>query len=346
MALSRCGIVLAAGLLLSGPCVAFSQSSTQPLSYEQMQTAQQQAKAASDQATAKAAKKKHGKSDDAAATVVASPAVTGNTPVAAAPVAPVAAAAPVASGSTPISSEATAPATPATVAEGSVPVGANAPVVAKDANAPAKPLPVFDKHGKLVKAKVKKEKPPKLVPVDIVHGELTVDGLIAKAGLNFQIVDLKYMYIWVPGLGTAVISNQPFAGAKIQPDAIDGSTLTVKVDGHQLQLTCDGDMLNREAGKKMFQGKKKEKPTSLYVALDTNYQLASNYPQFGYGDENKAPYNWPGTLIDLRANTKAPALPENLRQKEQVVKLCAKNADGSQGACREVDVPLVLTKKS
>lgn len=344
MALSRCGIVLAAGLLLSGSRAAYSQSSTPSPTYDQLQAAQQQAKAAQDDAAAKMAKKKHGKSGDADAATTATPITSNTIPAAAA--APAQSAAPAAASSTaaPIAAEASAPAAAPTVAEGTVPA-----VAGKDADGSkdtAQAKPVYDKHGKLVKAKVKKEKPPKLVPVDIVHGELTIDGLIAKAGLNFQIIDLKYLYVWVPGLGTAVISNQPFAGAKIQPDAIDGNTMTVKVDGHQLQLACDGDMLNREAGKKIFQGKKKEKPTSLYVALDTNYQLGSNYPQFGYGDQNKAPYNWPGTLIDLRANTKAPALPENLRQKEQVVKICAKNADGSQGNCRDVDVPLVLGKKS
>ena len=341
MACYRCGIVLAAALLLTGPRAAYSQSSTQPLSYDQLQAAQQQEKSAQDQATAKTSKKKHPKAD-ASATPAASTPVTGEAAPAQA-VAPGAAAD--ASTPVPVAAEASAPAAVPAVAEGTVPaVGVKGPDVPKDSNVPAKPI--YDKHGKLVKAKEKKEKPPKLVPVDIVHGELTVDGLIAKAGLNFQILDLKYLYIWVPGLGTAVISNQPFAGATVQPDAIDGNTMTVKVDGHQLQLACDGDMLNREAGKKIFQGKKKEKPTSLYVALDTNYQLGSNYPQFGYGDQNKAPYNWPGTLTDLRSNTKTPTLPENLRQKEQVVKLCAKNADGSQGKCRDVDVPLVLGKKS
>jgi hypothetical protein len=342
MALSRCGTVLATGLLLLGTRVALAQSnSNSPSTYDQMQAAAQQSKAAQDDADAKAAKKKHNKSDE-------SPAVTGDpaapAPVAADAAAPAAETPAAAPAGGAISAEASAPGTPV-VAEGTVAADGKDGDASKDPKAAAA-KPVYDKHGKLVKAKVKKEKPPKLVPVDIVHGELTVDGLIAKAGLNFQIVDLKYLYVWVPGLGTVVMSNQPFAGAKLQADAVDGPTLTVKVDGHQVQLACDGPMLDREAKKKLFEGKKKEKATSLYVALDPNYQLASNYPQFGYGDQNKAPYNWPGVLTDTKPNTRAPALPDNLRQKQQIVKLCAKNPDGSQGNCHEQEVPLVLGKKS
>lgn len=184
------------------------------------------------------------------------------------------------------------------------------------------------------KMKPVKEKAPKLVPINIVHGELTVDGLIAKAGLNFQITDMKYFYIWVPGLGTTIVSNQPFPGSQIQESALNGSLLTVSVEGHQLQLACERDML----------GGKKPKPISVFVALDKNFDKASIYPEFGYGTVLKAPYNWPGTLADLHPNTKAPPLPSNLRQSTQNVKTCQKNEDGTQGPCRTVEVPMVLGK--
>jgi hypothetical protein len=198
-----------------------------------------------------------------------------------------------------------------------------------------KPVIRYDKKGRPIKEKVKKEKPPKLVPINIVKGALTVDGLIAKADLNFQILDLQYLYIWVPGMGTAVISNHAFAGSKLQIDALNGAVLTIKTDEHQLQLAGDRDML----------GGKKPKPLSLYVAVDRTYQRGSIYPEFGYGNVGKAPYNWPGTLADATPNTKAPPLPDNLKQKTQSVKMCAKNPDGTEGACRMVEVPMFTGKK-
>jgi hypothetical protein len=160
------------------------------------------------------------------------------------------------------------------------------------------------------KMKPVKEKAPKAVPVTIVHGELTVDGLIAKAGLNFQILDMRYFYIWVPGLGTTIISNEPFPGSQIQEGALNGPTMTVSVEGHQLQLACDGNMLDG----------KKPKPLSLFVALDRNFDKSSNYPEFGYGTVLKPPYSWPATLTDPHPNTKAPPLPANLRQGTESIK--------------------------
>ncbi len=203
---------------------------------------------------------------------------------------------------------------------------------------PCKKPPVvrYDKKGKPIKEKVKKEKPPKLVPVTVVKGVLTVDGLIAKADLNFQILDLQYLYIWVPGMGTAIISNHAFAGSKLQVDAINGPLLTVKVDDHQLQLAGDKDLL----------GGKKPKPLSLYVGIDRTFDHGSPYPEFGYGIKGKAPYNWPGTLADASPNSKAPPLPDNLKQKTQAVKMCIKNPDGTEGTCRTVEVPMVVSKKS
>jgi hypothetical protein len=188
------------------------------------------------------------------------------------------------------------------------------------------------------KMKPVKEKPPKLLPVNIVHGELTVDGLIAKAGLNFQIADLKFFYIWVPGLGTAIVSNQPFPGAKIQANALEGKVLTVNADGHQLQLACDQPLIYEK------NTKAKPKPISMFVAVDRSFDRGSAYPEFGYGTVVKAPYTWPGTLVDQHPNANAPALPSNLRQKTETVKTCKKNDDGTQGECKTVEVPLVLGK--
>jgi hypothetical protein len=219
-----------------------------------------------------------------------------------------------------------------TTASGSAGVGVMAD------GTPCKKPPVirYDKKGKPIKEKVKKEKPPKLVPVTVVKGALTVDGLIAKADLNFQILDLQYLYIWVPGMGTAVISNHPFAGSKLQIDALNGSLLTIKADDHQLQLAGDHDFL----------GGKKPKPLSLYVGIDRTFDHGSIYPEFGYGNTRKAPYNWPGTLADASPNSKAPPLPDNLKQKTQAVKMCTKNPDGTEGNCRVVEVPMVVGKKS
>jgi hypothetical protein len=66
----------------------------------------------------------------------------------------------------------------------------------------------YDENGKKLHAP--KEKPPKLVSVSISRGILTVDGMTVKAALNYEIKDLKYVYFYVPGIGTVVVSKDPF----------------------------------------------------------------------------------------------------------------------------------------
>ncbi len=121
--------------------------------------------------------------------------------------------------------------------------------------------PLFDKDGKPVmqtkdhlgydengkKLHATKEKPPKLVSVSISRGTLTVDGMTGKAALNYEIKDLKYVYFYVPGVGTTVVSPSPFPGAIEQKKAFDDKTLTVSVGEHVLQLTSEKRLLGKNA---------------------------------------------------------------------------------------------------
>jgi hypothetical protein len=170
----------------------------------------------------------------------------------------------------------------------------------------------------------------------IERGVLTVDGWTGKADLNYQIPDFKFAYIWVPGLGTAVISHDFFKGSKLQVDAFDGNMLTVKIDEHTLQLTSERPLLPSKG--------KKVKTESAYVALDTTYAHPSLFPVFGYGDTGVAPFKWPGSLADLHRNPDAPPLPPGIKPKTEAVKICHKNSDGTEGDCHVVDVPMATGK--
>lgn len=179
--------------------------------------------------------------------------------------------------------------------------------------------PVFDEHGKPVfqtatdlgydekghKLKVKKEKPPKATPVSISRGTYTVDGVIGKAALNYDIPDLKYIYLYAPGVGIAVVSNAPFPGAKEQPTAFDGMTLTVTVDGHSLQLASE---------KKLLPGKDKH-PQPAYVLVDRDFQMPSRFPVVGYGEIRRPPYAWPGSRLNgkFAGPVAPPPIPKDLR---------------------------------
>jgi hypothetical protein len=157
--------------------------------------------------------------------------------------------------------------------------------------------------GKVKNVKKKKEKAPKLTPVNIVQGTLTVDGWTGKARMNYDIADLKYIYLWAPGVGTVVVSNVKFPLGKEEPNAFSGNTLKVDANGHTLELYSQKKLL------------KDKKPVSAWVYVDNAYQFASAFPAMGYGTTIAAPYAWPGAKVVQMAKTGAvlpPPLPKEL----------------------------------
>lgn len=159
----------------------------------------------------------------------------------------------------------------------------------------------YDEHGK--KIRVVKEKVPKMTPMMISRGTYTVDGMIGKAELNYNIADFKYMYLYAPGIGTLVVSKEPFPGGKEEKGAFNGNTLTVTTGDHKLQLASDQRLLDK-------------KPISAFVMVDRDFLLPSPYPVVGYGTVIKAPYVWPGSKENIAlkgAFVQPPAIPVNLK---------------------------------
>lgn len=158
----------------------------------------------------------------------------------------------------------------------------------------------YDENGK--KLHPVKVKPPKTVAVSISHGILTVDGLTGKAALNYEIKDLKYIYFYVPGIGTTVVSNDPFPGAVEQKHAFDDKTLTVTVGEHVVQLSSDNRLLGKT-------------PESAFVLVDKYFTVPTKFPVMGYGPIRVAPYAWPGSKVnqDAKGVVEAPPLPADLR---------------------------------
>ncbi|MDP9050216.1 MAG: hypothetical protein M3O31_05745 [Acidobacteriota bacterium] len=158
----------------------------------------------------------------------------------------------------------------------------------------------YDEKGK--KIPEKKEKQSRMTPVSISAGTLTVDGWTGKARLNYDIADLKFIYVYAPGIGTTIVSPSPFPGAKEQPGAFNNTNLTVTVEGHPIQLSSDKQLLGK-------------KPQSAWVTVDRGFLLPAKFPVFGYGTTTKAPYAWPGSkeAITAKGQIEAPPLPPEVR---------------------------------
>jgi hypothetical protein len=160
--------------------------------------------------------------------------------------------------------------------------------------------PGYDDKGKKIHGK--KEKPARMVSVAIERGTLTVDGMTGKAGLNYDIKDLKFIYIYTPWIGTTIISPTTFPGSIEQKNAFNDKTLTVTVEEHTLQIYSDKRLLDK-------------KPESAFVAVDRSFKIPSTFPVMGYGETLKPPYAWPGSKENavLKGSVPPPPLPASIR---------------------------------
>jgi hypothetical protein len=134
----------------------------------------------------------------------------------------------------------------------------------------------------------------KLISADIRDGVLVVDGLVAKVQLNYDIHHVGYLYFYVPGIGTAVVTRAQMSGAVKVKDAFHGSNLAFTVGGHSFELTSESDAVGngkREKAGKAESGKGDKE--DAYVWLDTSTAVLDPNPMMGFGNTTQRPYVWP-----------------------------------------------------
>jgi hypothetical protein len=144
------------------------------------------------------------------------------------------------------------------------------------------------------------------------NGILTVDGMVGKAQMNYDIKQ-DFLYFTVPGVGTAIVAQEKFMNALPQKNAFKGNTLTIDVNGHSVQLTNDGPLAK---------GKEQE----AWVSIDPLYGADIRFPEMGFGSTIQRPYVWPGSKEEKPAKDDKrsasavvpPPLPVSIRPKPEV----------------------------
>lgn len=114
--------------------------------------------------------------------------------------------------------------------------------------------------------------------VGIGGGVLTIDGLTVRTDVDLRVASQHFVYIYVPGAGTALISTKPFGEAHEQKAAFRGNTLSVLAGGRRLQLSTP----NRMRGTR-----------SAYVRFDAGVGPHLRMPTVSYGDAATVPAIWP-----------------------------------------------------
>lgn len=140
--------------------------------------------------------------------------------------------------------------------------------------------------------------PGKLISGKVNDGIFAIDGMVVKVKLNYRIDKAGYMYFFVPGMGTAIVSISPMPDSFKVKNAFDGSKLTFTAEGHRFELTSKDEI----AGK-----------NDAYIHFDHSTIALARTPRMGFGDTTQAPYEWPASRpspMDKEAHlVQPPALP-------------------------------------
>ena len=143
----------------------------------------------------------------------------------------------------------------------------------------------------------------------IRDGILTVDGMVGKAGLNYDIHN-GFLYFTIPGAGTAIVAQQHFPNAAPQQNAFKGNVLTISVEGHTVELTNNGPLVLG-------------KVSEAWVAFDPLYGANITFPEMGFGSTLSRPYGWPGSKAivkktDINARITPPPMPKSVQPKPEI----------------------------
>ncbi len=118
-------------------------------------------------------------------------------------------------------------------------------------------------------------------PLRVDSGVLTVDGLTVRTGVELRVANLHYLYVGLPGVGTAVVAERTFAGATEERNAFHGNALTVMAGGSRVQLTA----ANRLRG-----------AHTAYVRFERGVGPRGGRPEIRFGDAALVPAVWGGAL--------------------------------------------------
>lgn len=130
------------------------------------------------------------------------------------------------------------------------------------------------------------------------NGVYTVDGMTAKVKLNYDVNGVSFLYLFVPGVGTAVVSVVADPQAVAIEAKLHEDLLSFAVGEHR--FTLSGVALASNKG---------TAPAHLYVKLDRTAWQLSHRPMVGFGNLAEAPYVWPGALPAAAAQAQAEAVP-------------------------------------
>jgi hypothetical protein len=132
-----------------------------------------------------------------------------------------------------------------------------------------------------------------LLSMRIQDATLAIDGFTAKVHLDYKLDGDQFLYFYIPGEGTAVVSRIRTPNSVEVKDAFRGDKLAFSTGGHDFELVNTSNLVNHGS-------------SSAWVRMDTDTSAKAlgKYPMMGYGVESAAPYAWPVALPATREEEK------------------------------------------
>jgi hypothetical protein len=145
-------------------------------------------------------------------------------------------------------------------------------------------LPAAGVFQAVVAESVRAQEPHALQPrvLRLVHGSLTIDDKTIKKDLSVWQSPFKFLYFYAPERGLFILSDVAFPNA-IEAGEFNGTKLTFRIYGVTGSLSSATPILG-------------ENRVPAWVSYDAGFRLDKQIVMFGYGDSERAPYDWPSQL--------------------------------------------------
>jgi hypothetical protein len=114
--------------------------------------------------------------------------------------------------------------------------------------------------------------------IHLQNGQLYVNQELVYKGFSVMQTRFHYLYFYVPSRGLFTVSNHEFEGA-IQSGGFEEQVLSFKVSDMDITLKSSSQILLDET-------------SPAWVKYDPDFKLDVNSVMLGYGDKERAPYEW------------------------------------------------------
>ncbi len=122
--------------------------------------------------------------------------------------------------------------------------------------------------------------------IHLNKGQLFLNGKLIHANFSVTQTRFSYLYFFVPEHGLFTVSNREFEGA-MQNGMFAGSDLSFSVNGLDVMLKSSSQILGEES-------------SAAWIKFDPDFKLDVKSVMLGYGDKEKAPYEWPDQIRKKR----------------------------------------------